>query len=148
MIRPSFEDIYMTFALALANRSTCRRLKVGCAVVSLDFTRVLGIGYNGNVPGGPNDCDVHGPEAVGACGCLHAEENAFIKCDAPKETQKIVFCTHLPCIMCAKRMLVLGGVKRVLYAEDYRRRESLELLREHGVEIAQYLPRAVPSPGG
>lgn len=136
--RPPFEDIYMRFAFDLSQRSTCRRLKVGCAIVSPDFTRVLAIGYNGNYPGGPNDCDRHGEEAVGRCGCLHAEENAIINCDVAKETPKVLLCTHLPCVMCAKRIVRLGGVQRVLYATKYRNTEATELLQTCGIPVAMH----------
>lgn len=135
MSRPSFESIYMSLAVSLSERSTCRRMKVGCAIVSPDFTKVLAVGYNGNVPGGPNDCDRFGDEAVGNCGCLHAEENAIINCDVAKETAKIVLCTHLPCVMCAKRILRLGGVKRVLYMNEYRNTQAVDLLTNANISL-------------
>jgi hypothetical protein len=69
--------------------------------------------------------------------CLHAEENAVINCDVPRDTPKIVFCTHLPCLMCAKRLINLGGVVRVWYAQDYRRKESLELLERVGIIVSR-----------
>jgi len=68
--RPSFEDIFMAFAQLLSERSTCRRAHVGCVIGSLDFRQVYSIGYNGNARGGPNDCDRHGEQAVGNCGCF------------------------------------------------------------------------------
>src|SRR3990167_2225715 len=69
LIRPKFETIYMNLACALAERSTCSRLKVGCVITSSDYSRVLAIGYNGNYPGGPNCCDSDEP---GKCGCFTA----------------------------------------------------------------------------
>jgi dCMP deaminase len=135
--RPTFEDIYMRLATSLAERSTCRRLHVGCAIVSADYRHVYGVGYNGNVRGGPNDCDVHGPEAVGSCGCIHAEANAVISCTALRGLPKVVFCTDLPCVMCAKFLLQLGGVERVLYARDYRIKDALDLFAQHGVSAVQ-----------
>ena len=136
MSRPRFHDIYMQLAVMMSERSTCARLKVGCAIVTPDFRKVLAVGYNGNVSGGVNDCDLHGEAAVGNCGCLHAEENAVINCDVSRSTDKVVFCTHLPCLMCAKRLINLGGVHEIFYKNDYRKRDSLFLLREKG--IARY----------
>ena len=98
-------------------------MKVGCAIVTPDFRKVLAIGYNGNASGLPNQCDSKEP---GACGCLHAEENAVINCDVPRDTKKVVFCTHLPCPMCAKRIINLGGVAKVYYLLDYRIKTGLE----------------------
>lgn len=124
----------MDLALRLADRSTCARLKVGTVITSTDFRKVLAVGYNGNATGLHNGCDREEP---GNCGCLHSEENAVINCDAPRIVEKIVFVTHLPCIQCAKRLINLGNVRRVLYSQDYRIRDSLELLKSVGVEIGQ-----------
>jgi dCMP deaminase len=136
MSRPRFHDIYMQLAVMMSERSTCARLKVGCAIITPDFRKVLAIGYNGNVSGGENDCDLHGEAAIGNCGCLHAEENAVINCDVPRSTEKIVFCTHLPCLMCAKRLVNLGGVQEVYYKNDYRKRDSLQLLYKQSIHIS------------
>ena len=46
--RPSFESIYMGLAEAMAERSTCSRLKVGAVITSTDYRKVLAVGYNGN----------------------------------------------------------------------------------------------------
>src|SRR3954469_12063550 len=130
--RPSFESIYIHLAHTLAKRSTCKRLQVGTVITSTDFRKVLAIGYNGNATGLPNHCD---REEAGNCGCLHSEENAVINCDAPRFIEKYVFVTHLPCVPCAKRLINLGNVKAVYYGQDYRIRDSLELLKSVGIEI-------------
>lgn len=132
--RPSFEHIYMRLAEALAERSTCSRLQVGTVITSTDFRKVLAVGYNGNATGLPNQCDRDEP---GNCGCLHSEENAVINCDAPRQVEKVVFVTHLPCVMCAKRLINLGNVRRIYYRTDYRVRDSLELLGTAGIEVKQ-----------
>ena len=87
--RLEFTEIYMRFACDLARRSTCSRLQVGCVVVAEDFSRVFGIGYNGNARGFSNTCDRTEP---GNCGCLHAEDNALLKTNVGPEINKIVFC--------------------------------------------------------
>ncbi|MGK5084289.1 deaminase [Bdellovibrionota bacterium FG-1] len=130
--RPSFQEIYLQLAKTLAERSTCRRLKVGTVITSTDFRKVLAIGYNGNATGLPNTCDRDEP---GNCGCLHSEENAVINCDAPRLIEKFVFVTHLPCVQCAKRLINLGNVKAVFYAQDYRVRDSLQLLNSVGIQV-------------
>lgn len=128
--RPSFQAIYLQLASLMSLRSTCRRLAVGCAITTPDFRKVISIGYNGNAAGLPNDCDSDEP---GKCGCLHAEENAVINCDVPRSTDKIVFCTHLPCVACAKRIINLGNVQAVYYLNDYRIRDSLPLFETVGI---------------
>lgn len=132
--RPSFESLYFRLAKELAARSTCRRLAVGTVITSTDFRKVLAVGYNGNASGLPNDCDCDEP---GNCGCLHSEENAVINCDAPRYVEKYVFVTHLPCAMCAKRLINLGGVRKVFYGEEYRSKTSLDVFRQAGIEITR-----------
>ncbi|WP_426415492.1 deoxycytidylate deaminase [Aestuariirhabdus sp. LZHN29] len=134
--RPSFADVYMGFAYQIAERSTCHRLNVGTVITSTDYRKVFAVGYNGNASGLHNHCDTDIP---GSCGCLHSEENGVINCDAPRHYDKFVFVTHLPCRMCAKRLINLGGVKRVYYAEDYRVRDSIELFAEVGIAV-EHLP--------
>ncbi len=136
--RPTFEAIYMELAHTLAARSTCVRLNVGTVITSTDYRKVLAIGYNGNAAGLPNTCDRTEP---GNCGCLHSEENAVINCDSPRFIEKHVFVTHLPCVGCAKRLINLGGVKKVFYRTDYRLRDSIDVLQSVGIEVV-HLPEA------
>ena len=136
MERPSFEAIYLGLARTLAKRSTCKRLKVGTVITSTDYRKVLAIGYNGNATGLPNTCDREEP---GNCGCLHSEENAVINCDSPRHIEKFAFVTHLPCAACAKRLINLGNVKKVVYAEDYRKKDCLEIFGMGGI-VVQHWP--------
>lgn len=133
--RPTFEEIYMKFAIDLAKRSTCARLNVGAVVVSDDYSRVYGIGYNGNAAGFQNSCDSDEP---GNCGCLHAEDNALLKTNGGSEVPKIIFVTHQPCAYCAKRMINKGGVKKVYFNEPYRLKAGLEILERAGVEVIHF----------
>jgi dCMP deaminase len=133
----------MRLALNLSERSTCVRLNVGTVITSTDYRKVLAVGYNGNATGLANTCDRTGEEAVGNCGCLHSEENAVINCDAPRQTAKVVFVTHLPCVMCAKRLINLGGVDQVYYLNDYRLHDALELFSMAGIKSEQY---SLPAP--
>ena len=132
--RPTFESIYLLLARTLSARSTCARLQVGTVITTTDYRKVLAVGYNGNATGLHNGCDRDEP---GNCGCLHSEENAVINCDAPRQTEKVVFVTHLPCVGCAKRLINLGNVKKVFYGQDYRLKDSIEILRSVGIEVRQ-----------
>jgi dCMP deaminase len=141
LTRPSFEEIYLNLAFILARRSTCRRLQVGTVITSTDYRKVLAIGYNGNASGLSNQCD---RDEAGNCGCLHSEENAVINCDSPRAVEKHVFVTHLPCVMCAKRLINLGNVRRVFYGVEYRLKDSLDLFRQVGVSV-EHLPHVAGS---
>jgi dCMP deaminase len=135
--RPSFQKIYLRLAHELAARSTCSRLQVGTVITTIDFRKVLAVGYNGNASGLPNSCD---RDEAGNCGCLHSEENAVINCDSPRSVEKIVFVTHLPCVMCAKRLINLGNVRTVYFAKEYRSRDAMELFERSGIAVMQLDP--------
>jgi dCMP deaminase len=126
----------------MSERSTCERMKVGAAITSLDYRYVFAIGYNGSAAGDKNGCDRHGQEAVGSCGCIHAEANAVVNCRASREKAKVVFCSHLPCVGCAKLLINLGGVQRVVYRNDYRIKDSLEWFERASIK-AVHLPGAM-----
>jgi len=135
--RPSFQTIYMQLAWLMSTRATCARtnsvgliMRCGAAVVSADFRQVLAVGYNGNAAGLPNGCDTTEP---GACGCIHAEENAVIACREARATPKVFFATHLPCVACAKRIIQLGGVEAVYYDQPYRITKGLDVLAAVGI---------------
>ncbi len=130
--RPSFEEVYMDFAFAISKRSTCKRLQVGTVITTTDFRKVIAVGYNGNATGLPNTCDRDEP---GNCGCLHSEENAVINCDSPRQVEKFIFVTHVPCLPCAKRIINLGNVMRVIYRKEYRSLDSIPLLIQVGIEV-------------
>lgn len=133
--RPSFEEVYIQFAETIAQRSTCKRLSVGTVITTTDYRKVLAVGYNGNASGLANTCDREEP---GNCGCLHSEENAVINCDAPRETKKFVFVTHLPCAACAKRLINLGNVEKVVYKNGYRKVDAINVLEFVGIEVRQF----------
>lgn len=138
-LRPSFDDLYMNLAVMLSKRSTCARLHVGCVIVSDDNQRVLAIGYNGSWRGGPNGCDSTEP---GNCGCLHAEENALIKMNYNDPAGKRLYTTTMPCVYCAKR-IVNAGIGEVIYLNEYRKKEGIELLQKAGIQTRQFVPGEV-----
>lgn len=125
----------MQFAETIARRSTCKRLAVGTVITTTDYRKVLAVGYNGNASGLANSCDREEP---GNCGCLHSEENAVINCDAPRETKKFVFVTHLPCAACAKRLINLGNVEKIVYRNSYRKKDAIDLLETVGITVYQF----------
>ena len=131
--RPSSESVYMRFAVILAERATCDRLRVGAIVTDEDMLQVLGIGYNGNAAGLPNACD--SADRPGQCGCLHAELNALLKSPGTLPN-KVLFCTHAPCVACAKAA-INARVSRVFYLHEYRNTEGVKTLMKAGVDVKQ-----------
>jgi len=66
--RPSFEEVYIQFAETISRRSTCNRLAVGTVITTVDYRKVLAVGYNGNASGLDNTCDREEPGNVEASG--------------------------------------------------------------------------------
>lgn len=69
---------------------------------------------------------------------LHAEMNAIGKLAKHGGTSNgaDMFCTHAPCVECAKLILV-SGIRRVYFGEAYRSTEGVELLTKGGVDVIQ-----------
>lgn len=103
---------------------------MGAVITNKELTKVYAFGYNGGAAGEPNGCDR--PEEPGNCGCLHAEVNALVKCQAD-DREKFMFLTLRPCITCAK-LIINSGFWAVYYGEDYRLEDgAVELLERRGV---------------
>ena len=67
---------------------------------------------------------------------IHAEANAILKLarDGERGNGSDLFCTHAPCIDCAK--LIYGaGVKKVYYRDTYRNTDGVEFLEKCGIEV-------------
>jgi len=133
--RPEWDEIWMRFAKTISERSIDPRYKVGAIVVSHNNTQVLSVGYNGDHSGGSNQVESLEP---GQSGCLHAEINALIKLDFNNPVKKRMYVTLSPCRMCAKAM-INGGINEVIYSEGYRDTSGLDLLRESGVCVRQFV---------
>lgn len=131
-MRPTRETIHMATAFLWADRSTCKRAQRGAIITDANMRRVLSIGYNGPAKQLSNDrCS--GKE--GSCGCLHAEDNAINFVDSTI-SDKVIFCTCLPCEMCAQRILN-SNITKVYFAERYRTNTAIEIFREADVALIQ-----------
>jgi len=121
----------MYTAKRFAQLSHAKRLQVGAIVVKDD--RIISIGYNGMPTGWDNCCEEDGktkPEV------LHAEANALTKLAKSTESGDgaMLFCTHSPCIDCAK-LIAQSGITDVYYDEYYRSEEGLIFLTKSGISI-------------
>jgi dCMP deaminase len=124
----------MNIAKTVAERSYDPRLKVGAIVVSKDSTRLLSLGYNGNYRGGPNAPDSLDP---GQSGFIHAEMNALVKCDYNFNQDKIMYCTHSPCVQCAK-LIVNANIARVIYEKEYRSVDGIAIIESCGIDVIRF----------
>ena len=131
--RPSWDQVWITVAKKISERSIDSRLQVGAVVVTEDNTQVLSVGYNGNYSGGPNSVESLEP---GHSGLIHAEINALLKLDYNNPKNKKMYVTHFPCRMCAKS-IVNAGIKCVVYEQEYRDMSSLDIFKDAGVKVSK-----------
>ena len=143
MTRPSWDEYFMKITRTVTERSTCLRRHVGAVLVR--DKRILATGYNG-APRGLKHCTevgclrersgVPSGERHELCRGLHAEMNALLQ--AASHGIRIeggtLYSTTYPCSLCAK-MLINGGIVRVVAAEDYPDEMAKQMLEEAGVVV-------------
>ena len=133
--RPSWDEVWMSMAETIAQRSYDPRHRVGAVVVSGDNAQVLALGYNGNYSGGPNDVESNEP---GRSGMIHAEINALLKLDYNNPKRKVMYLTLSPCRQCAK-CIINAGIDELVYLEEYRDAAGLHLLKEAGINLRRFI---------
>ena len=127
---------YLRMARIWAENSYCKRRQVGALLVKDKM--IISDGYNGTPTGFENECET--PENTSKTYVLHAEANAITKVAKSSNSSEgsTLYVTASPCIECAK-LIIQAGIKRVVYAEEYRITDGLDLLRRAGIELV-YLP--------
>jgi len=140
-MKEKFVEAHMKTADVYSKLSSAKRLQVGCVIVKNNT--IIGIGYNGMPSGWDNNCEVSiNEEDIGGSylktkpEVLHAETNAIAK--VAKSTNSTegsdVFCTHAPCLDCAK-LIYQAGVKTFYFRDHYRSTEGLDFLNNCGIEV-------------
>lgn len=126
---------YARMALIWAENSYCERRKVGALVVKNNM--IISDGYNGTPTGFENICEDE--NNVSKPYVLHAEANAITKLARSSNSSDgaTLYVTASPCIECAK-LIIQSGIKRVIYTEQYRLTDGVDLLRRAGIEV-EYL---------
>ena len=135
----------MDVAERFAQLSHAERAKVGAIIVKDD--RIISIGYNGMPTGWDNRCEDDYQFEDGSRQVktrpevLHAEANAITKLAQSSESGKgaTLFCTHLPCIECAK-LIYQTGITAVYYRVEYEAAKGTgkEFLTKSGIRVTQY----------
>lgn len=123
---------YLRMARIWAENSYCIRRKVGALIVKDKM--IISDGFNGTPTGFENICEDEAGHTKPYV--LHAEANAITKVAKSNNSSEgaTLYITASPCIECAK-LIIQAGIVRVVYSENYRIAEGLELLRRAGVQI-------------
>ena len=126
---------YLRMAAIWAENSYCKRRQVGAILVKDKM--IISDGYNGTPAGFENVCEDE--NNLTKPYVLHAEANAITKVAASSNSSRgaTIYVTTAPCIECAK-LIIQSGIKRVVYSENYRVMDGLDLLKRAGI-IVDYI---------
>ncbi|MCK4631451.1 MAG: dCMP deaminase family protein [Bacteroidales bacterium] len=115
-----------------SKNSYCKRRKVGALIVKDKM--IISDGYNGTPSGFENICEDDSNKTKPYV--LHAEANAITKVAKSNNSSEnaTLYVTTSPCMECAK-LIIQSGIKRVVYCNQYRKNDGLELLRTANIEI-------------
>ena len=124
------DGVYIEVAKLHASLSKAERLKVGSCIVTP--SRVIIPGVNGLPKALGNTCEHDGATKPSV---IHAELNCILK--AQREGVDIrgatLYITHSPCEHCAS-LIIMTGITRVVYIDEYRSPQGLLNLAIAGVE--------------
>ena len=127
-----FDERYLEMARVWSQNSYCQRRQVGALVVKDGM--IISDGYNGTPSGFENVCE--DDNGVTKPYVLHAEANAITKIarSGNNSDGATLYVTDSPCIECAK-LIIQAGIRRVVYARQYRLTDGIELMRRAGIEL-------------
>ena len=126
-----FDHSYLEMAEIWAQNSYCKRRKVGALLVK--DRMIISDGYNGTPSGFENVCEEDG---VTKPYVLHAEANAITKVAKSGNSSEgaTLYVTASPCLECSK-LIIQSGIKRVVYRDESRLTDGIDLLRRAGIEV-------------
>lgn len=126
-----FDRSYLAMARIWASNSYCKRRQVGALIVKDKM--IISDGYNGTPSGFENICEEDGHTKPYV---LHAEANAITKVAKSGNSSDgaTLYVTAAPCIECSK-LIIQAGIKRVVYEDEYRLEDGINLLKRAGIEV-------------
>lgn len=131
-----YDKAYLKMAREWGKLSHCKRKQVGALIVK--DRMIISDGFNGTPTGFDNCCEDE--EGLTKWEVLHAEANAILKVASSTQSVKnaTLYITLSPCTQCSK-LIHQAGIKRVVYAKNYRDASGLNFLEKAGVEL-KHLP--------
>jgi dCMP deaminase len=141
--RISVDEYFLKIASVVGERSTCLRHHMGA--IAVRDKHILTTGYNG-APAGAKDClelgclrnqnGIASGTRVEICRAIHAEQNVIIQAGLHGVSLEgaTVYCTHSPCVLCAK-MMVNARIARSVTFGKYADDSFIELFKEAGIKF-------------
>lgn len=159
--KQKYNTLFMDMAERVSYMSHAVRLKVGSVLVK--DNNIISFGWNGMPAGWDNDCEYReylnyghsfGENAADYFDqidengkmyrlktrpeVLHSESNTLMKVAHSTESSAgaTLFCTHAPCIDCAK-LIHQAGINSVYYRNAYRSTDGITFLEKSGTTVQQ-----------
>ncbi len=123
---------YLRMAAEWSKLSYCQRRQVGALIVK--GRSIISDGYNGTPSGFENFCEDE--DGYTKWYVLHAEANAILKVASTTQSCEgaTLYLTMSPCRECSK-LIHQSGIRRVVYATEYKDLSGVDFLRKAGVEV-------------
>jgi dCMP deaminase len=163
-----FEQLYMDIAVRIGEMSRARRLRVGAVIVRDDRILSMGYngtpaGWDNNCEHEltqessiydnlhamadqgwqfiHSDGGNYWQKLTTRAEVLHAESNAISKLARSTESGDgaTMFCTHTPCMECAK-LIYQSGIRKLYWGRQYRSTDGIDFLSRSGVEVVEHQP--------
>ena len=127
-----YDAAYLRMAAEWSKLSHCKRRQVGALIVK--GRSIISDGYNGTPSGFENFCEDE--DGYTKWYVLHAEANAILKVASTTQSCEgaTLYLTMSPCRECSK-LIHQAGIRRVVYASEYKDPSGLEFLRKAGVAV-------------
>lgn len=130
------DKYFLGIAKTIAKQATCPKKQVGCVIVDHD-NNIITRGYN-TMPFDMQSCiDKPCSDGLNNCHAIHAEAMALVICPFSVAAMHTMYVTLSPCFECAK-LITLTGCEKVVYLEDYKSSDGVELLRKNNIEVVKY----------
>jgi dCMP deaminase len=128
---------YLKMADIWAQNSYCKRRQVGALLVKDKM--IISDGYNGTPSGFENECEDEDNKTKSYV--LHAEANAITKVakSGNNSLGATLYVTSSPCLECSK-LIIQAGISRVVFTENYRLEDGINLLKRANIEVEQIEP--------
>ncbi len=139
----SLDCRYLAMAQIWAKNSYCTRRQVGALIVKDKM--IISDGYNGTPSGFENICEDESTNITKPY-VLHAEANAITKVARSYNSSEgaTLYVTSSPCIECAK-LIIQSGIKRVVYCNEYRTVDGLDILKRAKIELVFIPENQIPN---
>ena len=129
-------SIFSKFVQSLTELSKCKDRQVACIICSDDLQQIYSIGINGSAKGYKENCLC---KTASKYTCVHAEANALVKLQT-SVPNKLMICSLMPCCQCASMIAnTPGGFNAVLWLEDWKELDALEIFKSTGIKAGKVL---------